>query len=157
MIDVNAKKADCDEARKVLRRIRCGHLADRPWAVLSQGERQRVLIGRALMAKPEVLLLDEPCAGLDPAARENFLQFIDTLGQAKNAPTLVLVTHHVEEITQVYSHVLLLRDGRVHDSGPKRKMLTSQFMADTFRADVRLRKSVNRHLLELNPRGGCAS
>jgi iron complex transport system ATP-binding protein len=145
------------EARKVLRRIRCGHLADRPWAVLSQGERQRVLIGRALMAKPEVLLLDEPCAGLDPAARENFLKFIDELGQVKNAPTLILVTHHVEEITPVYSHALLLRDGRVLDSGPKQKMLTSRLMADTFRADVQLRKSAGRHRLELKPSGGRAS
>ena len=159
MIDLwgRPKPADCAEARKVLRRIRCGHLADRPWAVLSQGERQRVLIGRALMAKPEVLLLDEPCAGLDPAARENFLKFIDDLGQVKNAPTLILVTHHVEEITPVYSHALLLRDGRVLDSGPKQKMLTSRLMADTFRADVQLRKSAGRHRLELKPSGGRAS
>ena len=109
------------------------------------------------MAKPEVLLLDEPCAGLDPAARENFLKFIDELGQVKNAPTLILVTHHVEEITPVYSHALLLRDGRVLDSGPKQKMLTSRLMADTFRADVQLRKSAGRHRLELKPSGGRAS
>ena len=159
MIDLwgRPKKADCDEARMVLRRIRCGHLADRPWAVLSQGERQRVLIGRALMAKPEVLLLDEPCAGLDPAARENFLQFIDTLGQVKNAPTLVLVTHHVEEITPVYSHALLLRDGRVFDSGTKQKMLTSKQLSSTFRSNVRLVKSAGRFRLEFKPKVDRAS
>ena len=98
------------------------------------------------------LLLDEPCAGLDPAARENFLQFIDTLGQVKNAPTLVLVTHHVEEITPVYSHALLLRDGWVFDSGTKQKMLTSKQLSSTFRSNVRLVKSAGRFRLELKPK-----
>ena len=151
MIDLwgRPRAADCDEARKVLQRISCGHLAERPWAVLSQGERQRVLIGRALMAKPEVLLLDEPCAGLDPAARENFLNFIDKLGQRRNAPTLILVTHHVEEITSVYSHVLLLRDGRVMDGGRKARMMTSRLMAETFRSKVRLKKSDGWYRLEM--------
>jgi len=101
-------RADRVRARKLLRQVECAHLGDRPWGVLSQGERQRVLIGRALMAQPQLLILDEPCAGLDPAAREHFLQFLQRLGRGNNSPTLVLVTHHVEEIMPVFSHVLTL-------------------------------------------------
>jgi len=104
---------DENRALKILRQIECAHLAKRSWRVLSQGERQRVLIGRALMAKPRVLILDEPCAGLDPAAREHFLQFIQRLGARKNSPRLVLVTHHVEEIMPVFSHLLILKAGKV--------------------------------------------
>jgi len=76
-----------------------------------------VLIGRALMAKPELLILDEPCAGLDPVAREQFLQFLERLARAADAPSLVLVTHHVEEIMPGFSHVLILRPGACFASG----------------------------------------
>ena len=143
------KPSDCKEARKILRRIGCSYLVDRLWSVLSQGERQRVLIGRSLMAKPKVLLLDEPCAGLDPAARENFLQFIEDLGREKNAPNFVFVTHHVEEITSIYTHALLLRDGRVLDSGPIKKMLTSEKISAVFRERVRIKKIDGRYRLKL--------
>src|SRR3989440_12073369 len=113
LIDFRGRITSADHARasRILKQIDCGHLAERPWAVLSQGERQRVLIGRALMPNPPVLILDEPCAGLDPVAREHFLRFLDRLGRRKNAPTLVLVTHHVEEIMPVFSHALLLKTG----------------------------------------------
>src|SRR5205823_6758940 len=111
------KAADRATATRVLRQIEAAHLADHPWLVLSQGERQRILIGRALMAQPRLLILDEPCAGLDPVAREHFLQFIEQLGRQRSAPALVLVTHHVEEITQVFTHVLLLKHGRVFTAG----------------------------------------
>ncbi len=118
-------RADKNRALKILRQIACAHLAERPWRVLSQGERQRVLIGRALMARPRVLILDEPCAGLDPAAREHFLQFLQRLGKKRNAPTLVLVTHHVEEIMPVFSHVLILKSGRVLAAGEKSALLNT--------------------------------
>ena len=104
-------RTDKAKAQQLLRQVECEYLAARPWGVLSQGERQRVLIGRALMARPRILILDEPCAGLDPAAREHFLQFIQRLGAQKNSPTLVLVTHHVEEMMPVFSHVLILKNG----------------------------------------------
>src|SRR5450432_693360 len=116
-------RADKNRALKILRQIECAYLAERPWRVLSQGERQRVLIGRALMAKPRVLILDEPCAGLDPAAREHFLQFIQRLGARKNSPTLILVTHHVEEIMPVFSHLLVLKNGKVLAAGKKSSLL----------------------------------
>jgi len=142
-------RAEKAEAAKLLRQVEAEYLADRPWRVLSQGERQRVLIGRALMAHPRLLILDEPCAGLDPASREHFLQFIQRLGQKKNAPTLVLVTHHVEEIMPVFSHVLVLRQGRVLANGPKAKVLNSSILTQTFAASLRLFRTGGRYHLKM--------
>jgi iron complex transport system ATP-binding protein len=134
---------------QVLRQIECRALADRPWLFLSQGERQRLLIGRALMASPPLLILDEPCAGLDPAAREHFLQFLQRLGGGKNPPTLVLVTHHVEEIMPVFSHVLILRGGRVLACGPIESVLTSAALSRAFLAPIRLQHRRGRYTLRL--------
>lgn len=138
-------RADIRQARQWLRQVECEYLAERPWRVLSQGERQRVLIGRALMARPRVLILDEPCAGLDPAAREHFLAFIQRLGTLRTAPTLVLVTHHVEEIMPAFSHVLLLKQGAVLASGPLAKTLNPVNLAATFAASLGLRRRSGRY------------
>ncbi|HZM06491.1 MAG TPA: ATP-binding cassette domain-containing protein [Candidatus Saccharimonadales bacterium] len=135
-------------ALRILAQIECEALAERPWLFLSQGERQRVLIGRALMAKPALLILDEPCAGLDPAARERFLHFLQNLGTGKNSPTLVLVTHHVEEIMPVFSHMLILQRGRVLACGARKRTLTSRTLSLAFAAEVRLRTRNQRYLLE---------
>jgi len=134
-------------ARRILERIECTHLQARPWRCLSQGERQRVLIGRVLMADPPLLILDEPCAGLDPAAREHFVQFLDRWGKDESAPTLVLVTHHVEEIMPVFSHVLVLKQGRVLACGPKAEVLTEETLANAFDAAIGLRCADGRYLL----------
>src|ERR1019366_10829615 len=112
-------RADAAGARRLLRFVGAAPLAQREWAYLSQGERQRVLIARALIARPRLLILDEPCAGLDPVAREKFLSFLDRLARRRGAPALVLVTHHVEEITPAFTHALLLRPGRVVAAGPR--------------------------------------
>jgi len=141
-------RAEKLQARKLLCQVECEYLAGRPWRVLSQGERQRVLIGRALMAKPRVLILDEPCAGLDPAAREHFLQFIQRLGRQKNSPTLIFVTHHVEEIMPVFSHVLLLKDGGVLDFGKKPVVLNSQNLSRAFAARMKLKRTGLRYELK---------
>ena len=94
-----------------------------------------MLIGRALMARPELLILDEPCAGLDPVAREHFCNFSNGWRVKRGAPTLVLVTHHVEEIMPAFSHVLVLKEGAVLAAGPKVKVLTSaRFLARVPRA-----------------------
>ena len=141
--------AEKAQALKLLRNVECEYLAARPWRVLSQGERQRVLIGRALMAKPRVLILDEPCAGLDPAAREHFLQFLQRLGAQQNAPTLVLVTHHVEEIMPVFSHLLVLKNGRVLAAGKKAAVLNSKNLASAFAARMQLRRTGSRYALKV--------
>ena len=136
-------------ALMLLRQVECGPLAGRPWGVLSQGERQRVLVARALMAKPRELILDEPCAGLDPAAREHFLQFLQRLGARKHSPTLVLVTHHVEEIMPVFSHVLVLKGGRVLAAGKKLEVLNSKNLSGAFGARMQLERTGGRYALKV--------
>jgi len=130
--------ADLAEARQILRQMDCEHLAERPWLFLSQGERQRVLIGRALMARPELLILDEPCSGLDPVARGHFLRFIDRMIRRKEGPTLILVTHHVEEIVGGISHVLVLRRGERLAGGERAAILTEKTLSEAFGEPVEL-------------------
>jgi iron complex transport system ATP-binding protein len=137
------------EAARILRQVRASHLADREWRHLSQGERQRVLIGRALMSRLKLLFLDEPCAGLDPVAREDFLVFLAKLARRPKAPALVLVTHHVEEIVPTFTHVLLLRRGRVLASGEKKAVLDSARLGKTFGSRVVLRRSGGRYRLDI--------
>ncbi|KXU35583.1 ABC transporter [Cephaloticoccus primus] len=136
-------------ARKLLDLVDGGYLAEREWQYLSQGERQRVLIARALMARPRLLILDEPCAGLDPVARVEFLKLVDRLARSPRAPALVLVTHHVEEITPAFTHALLLRKGEVVAAGLRAKTLTSQKLSQVFAADVRLSRGAQGLRLSL--------
>lgn len=147
-------RAAVDRAEQLLAQVDCTRLERRPWAVLSQGERQRLLIARALMADPKLLILDEPCAGLDPPAREHFLRFVDALGQTSKAPTLVLVTHHVEEIVGVFSHVLLLAKGRVLAQGPKSHILTSETLSSAFGESVTVREAEGRYSLSFQQSPG---
>ncbi|HEX8294738.1 MAG TPA: ABC transporter ATP-binding protein [Chthoniobacteraceae bacterium] len=140
---------DRSAALRLLRQVEAAHLAERPWQVLSQGERQRVLIGRALMARPRLLILDEPCAGLDPVAREQFLAFLQRLGEQRNAPALLLVTHHVEEIMPTFTHALLLRRGRILAAGEKHAVLTSARLSETFDATLQLTEQNERYVLAL--------
>jgi len=142
-------KDDTTRARGLLRRTGIARLAEREWRYLSQGERQRVLIARALMARPALLFLDEPAAGLDPVASEAFLAMVERLCRAKDGPAIVLVTHHVEEIVPAISHVLLIKNGRVLASGEKRKVLTSANLSATFGAEIKLRSRDGRYRLEL--------
>jgi iron complex transport system ATP-binding protein len=151
MIDYWGRISRADHARglRLLQQVECGYLAKRPWLYLSQGERQRVLIGRALMAKPRLLILDEPCAGLDPAAREHFLQFLDRLGRQPQAPTLVLVTHHVEEIMPVFSHALILKSGRVLACGKKSSVLTARHLSVAFGTRVKMARKAGRYSMSV--------
>lgn len=136
------------EARRLLRMVEAEALENRPWLHLSQGERQRVLIARALMAHPKLLILDEPCSGLDPVAREHFLQFVNRLATRRKAPSIVLVTHHVEEITSIFTHALLLSHGKIMARGPVKSTLTSANLSAAFECDVVLRCRRGQYQLE---------
>jgi iron complex transport system ATP-binding protein len=129
------------QAFRLLEQVECQKLAERPWGYFSQGERQRVLIGRALMANHKILILDEPCAGLDPVARERFLEFLQRLGtqSTDHSPNLVLVTHHVEEILPCFSRALLLKDGKVLVQGPVRQVISSKNLSQAFGAELSIR------------------
>lgn len=145
--DINT--ADRDRAEHILADLECLQLRDRPWTYLSQGERQRVMIGRALMSGLEVLILDEPCAGLDPVARERFLQFVDDLARRADAPTIIYVTHHVEEIMPAFTHVLILKEGQVAASGPKQDVLTSTVLRQAFGIPLDLKAAGSRYALQV--------
>ena len=145
--DPNAQ--DRRQARAILDMVQCKELADRPWLYLSQGERQRVLIGRALMANPKILILDEPCAGLDPAARESFLGLVDRLGRRAGGPNLILVTHHVEEITPAFTHALILSQGKVLAQGPIPKVVRSHILSAAFQTQATVRKTQGRLQLHM--------
>jgi ABC-type molybdenum transport system, ATPase component/photorepair protein PhrA len=128
-----------ERARTALEQLGAGHLIGRAMASLSTGEARRVLIARALVHRPRALLLDEPCAGLDPASRRRFLESLRAL--ARGGTTLLLVTHHVEEILPEIGQVLLLKDGRVLCLGDKGATLTDAALGETFGLPIR----VTRH------------
>ncbi|MDQ2755797.1 MAG: ABC transporter ATP-binding protein [Actinomycetota bacterium] len=123
---------DYQRAIELLDDLGASHLADRTYGTLSEGERKRVQIARALMTDPEVMLLDEPAAGLDLGGREDLVGRLGALAADTAAPALVLVTHHVEEIPPHFTDVLLLREGRVVAAGPLEVTLTAANLSTTF-------------------------
>jgi iron complex transport system ATP-binding protein len=135
------ENVDTSMALRCLGKLGIRHLSERPWGVLSQGERQKVFIARALVAQPQLLILDEPCSGLDPVARKHFLESIRTIAQKKKSPGLILVTHHVEEIIPEISHVLVLKQGKVLAAGTKAEVLKSSLLSRAFGAEIKIRRN----------------
>lgn len=109
---------------------------NRRFSTLSQGEQTRVLIGRALMSEPRLLILDEPTNGLDFVAREDLLERIGNIGKDNNGPTMIYVTHHLEEVLPVFKHILLLKEGQVFASGDIESVVNSKTMSELFNMDV---------------------
>ena len=132
---------DDERARALLAAFGMSAFADRTWATLSEGERKRTQIARALMTDPELLLLDEPAAGLDLGGREELVGALAELAGHPASPVLVLVTHHVEEIPPGFTHLLLLREGRVHAAGPLQEVLTGPQLSSAFGLEL----VVDRH------------
>jgi len=138
------ENADTDRAEALLDAMGVRGLADRTYGTLSEGERKRTLIARALMTDPELLLLDEPTAGLDLGGREDLVGRLARLAMDPAAPASVLVTHHVEEIPPGYTHGLLLRDGGVVASGLLDDVLTDENLTATFRVPLAVQRRRGR-------------
>jgi iron complex transport system ATP-binding protein len=123
---------DVTRAVELLDALGCAHLIRRRFVSLSEGERKRVQIARSLMADPELLLLDEPAAGLDLGGREELLRSISGLLRDPRSPVMVMVTHHVEEVAEGFTHALLMRKGGIVAAGPVRDVFTERNLSRTF-------------------------
>ncbi|GAA4710517.1 ABC transporter ATP-binding protein [Brevibacillus fulvus] len=135
---------DRARALELLEFFRCSHLVGRTYATLSQGEKQKVLIARALMASPKLLILDEPCTGLDLLAREQLLEVISQIAEQPEAPTLLYVTHHIEEILPCFSHTLLIKDGSVYQAAQTKSLLTSETLSGFFGVPIHTQEENER-------------
>jgi iron complex transport system ATP-binding protein len=138
--------ADRERARSLLERMGCGHLADRAVVTASDGERQRVQLARTLMVDPDLLLLDEPTAGLDLGGREALVTRLAELAADPDAPPTVLVTHHTEEIPPGFTHALLLRAGQVLAAGPLDETVTAENLSACFDTTVTLERRNGRFI-----------
>lgn len=140
---------DLIRADDALRRIGAFSLRNKPYGNLSQGEKQRVMIARALVTRPELLILDEPCAGLDPGARDRLLVDLDRLCTSRDGPTLLLCSHHVEEIPSSVTHALLLKEGSVHAAGRLNEVLTDARLSALYDVECRIFGEPGRYRLEV--------
>ncbi|MFH5822681.1 ABC transporter ATP-binding protein [Georgenia sp. AZ-5] len=138
------EELDVDRAQALLEVFGVGHLAHRTYGTLSSGERKRVQVARALMPDPEVLLLDEPAAGLDLGGREELMQALAELAGDRRSPVIVLVTHHVEEIPPGFTHALLLREGTVEAAGPIDDVITPQHLSRAFGLELEVERHRDR-------------
>lgn len=138
--DIDVRQAD-----RVLAEWDLAGLADNAFGTLSDGERKRAMIARSVMTDPELLLLDEPSASLDLGARERLLQMLSGFAQSPYSPAMVMVTHHVEEIPPGFTHVMMLRDGKIAAQGPIADTLTAENLEATFGLAFDLSESNGRY------------
>lgn len=140
-----AGKSDYRMAEKLLGQMGCDHLRDQEFGNLSQGEQQKVLIARARMTKPYLIIFDEPCAGMDPRARETFLASLEEFGKQKKIPSLIYVTHHIEEILPMFSRTLVLKDGEVLHAGETRSVLKRNLLEELYGVSLSIMKRKGRY------------
>lgn len=127
---------EIEQVHNLLEQLKCIHLVNRLFKTLSQGEKQKILIVRALISNPKLLILDEPCNGLDIFAREQLLSTIEEIGNEPAAPTLLYVSHHIEEILPIFNYTLLIRKGEIHSTGKTCKVVTGDNLSQFFEAPV---------------------
>ncbi|MBP1047439.1 ABC transporter ATP-binding protein [Enterococcus sp. BWM-S5] len=129
---------DMEKAKQLLMDSGGSSLLGKSYQILSQGERQLVLICRALMADPELLILDEPCNGLDLFAREKLLEQIGGIAESQNSPTLLYVSHHTEEILSCFQHLLLLKEGKIVRQGLRNELFNEEVLTSFYNEPIQL-------------------
>ena len=142
-------RSELARARTALEALNSGHLIGREYGTLSQGEQQRVQIARALVPRPALLALDEPCAGLDPAARAHFLDDLARLAHSESAPTLLLVTHHIDEIGPWIKRITMLKNGQIFQEGSRADMLCSSVLSAVFGCKCLVHKQENGYSMRV--------
>jgi len=143
-------KHDIYRANEILELFGCSSLQKRNYSTLSQGEKQKIILARALMGSPKILILDEPCTGLDLFARESFLSLIQIISNSANSPTILYVSHHIEEILPLFKKTLLLKDGTIHSAGITKEILTNQNLSNFFRRSVEFSWTNERPSVHIN-------
>ncbi|MBS4206068.1 ABC transporter ATP-binding protein [Lederbergia citrea] len=138
-------KTDWEKADALINSFRLDYLKGKPYHLLSQGEKRRVLIARALMSSPRILILDEPCSGLDILSREEVLSLMKEINCQ-----LIYVTHHIEELVNEITHVLLLHNGKIVAAGPKEEVVKDDLLSTTFQIPVSVRWEEGRPWLTVN-------
>jgi iron complex transport system ATP-binding protein len=146
----NVTDQEYEQSLAVLKQLRAESIAEQQYGTLSQGEMQKVLIARALVCQPQMLILDEPCIGLDPAARQRFLKDLAVLAQTETAPTIILVTHHIEEIDPWIKNAMLLKDGNTLAQGPPHEVITSEMMKELLGCACSVFRQGNEFLLRVD-------
>ncbi|WP_068673353.1 ABC transporter ATP-binding protein [Oceanobacillus sp. Castelsardo] len=142
-------EADRIKALEIMEKLGCSQLVGRTYQTCSQGEKQKVLIARGLMGSPELLILDEPTNGLDFLSREDLLRTVNQLARQENAPTILFVTHHVEEILPAFSKTLLLQEGTVYNQGWTKEIITADTLSEFFSTSVETEWKSNRAWMSL--------
>jgi iron complex transport system ATP-binding protein len=136
---------DKTRATELLSIFDCDRLAAQSFRSLSQGEQQKILVARALLPTPRLLILDEPCSGLDLSAREQLLQTLQQVGSQPDGPTMIFVTHHIDEIVPVFTHALIMQVGRILAQGVKERVLTTTTLSHAFGVSVNVVKNNGRY------------
>lgn len=144
----NPEQTDIDKALSLLEQLGIDRLRNRPFRLMSQGEKQRILIGRAFMAEPRLFILDEPCAGLDFLSKEQLLSTIQRMARQQKT-TILFVTHQIDEILPIFSHTLLLREGAVFSQGATENQLTSATLSDFCRTKVDVGRRGERYYMDV--------
>lgn len=145
---------DFERAHEILEQVGAMHLIERRWGTLSEGERKRVLLARALMIDPEILILDEPTAAMDLGGREDLVAHLSELAEDPAAPATVMITHHVEEIPQGFTHAMLLDEGAVIAQGGIDDVLSSENLTRAFHQPIELTEVGGRYFARRTRRGG---
>lgn len=145
----NPEAVDFEKAKEIMSQLGISHTYGQAYAKCSHGEKQKVLIARALMANPQLIIFDEPTNGLDFVAREQLLDTIADIANNENGPTVIYVTHHIEEVLPIFSHTLLMKEGTIYAQGKREEVITNNNMSTLYDRSIQVEWSNDRAWMSL--------